>query len=97
MRNRQLRRVVHEVAVEKQVEVDRPLLLAAFPPTVERVLYGAERAEQLVWREFRLHQAGAIEVGTLIERTAHRSRLTVTAHGEQFDARHEPEQLHCPV
>ena len=95
---RQLRRLNHEVVVEQQVEVDRPLTPAACSRRRWSVFSTAKSVPSTsCGGKVGLDQAGAVEVGGLVGRTSHGPRLAIAADREQLHARHEPEQLDRPV
>ena len=87
----------HQVVIEEQVEVDRPFPPAILAAALERVLHGEQGAEQVAGGQVGLDEAGAVEEGALVRRTANWPRLEIAAHGHKIDARHEPQQLQAAV
>ena len=93
MGHRQFSRLDHEFVVQKQIEVDRSRAPAFLPPAGERVLDGEQGAEQIAGRQIGLDQAGRIEKGCLLDRTAHRPGLVKPTHSQEVYTRHEPEEF----
>ena len=86
VRHGQVGLVDHGVAVEEQVEIDRPRAEArALPRAAERALDLEEALEQLVRRELRLERRDAVEERGLVD-VADGVGLAEPRDGTELDA-----------
>jgi hypothetical protein len=89
--------VDHQIAVEEEIEIDRPRPPAHAAVAMERVLHRCQQIEQFVRPQLGVDQAGTVEERRLSRWAPHRHGLPRPAHRQQVDPGHEAEQFERPL